>query len=101
MRILVMFDLPVLTKIDRRNYNLFRKFLLQNGFVMMQESIYCKLVLNKTSAESVLSNIRKNKPPKGLIQMMTITEKQFSEIELVAGAFCTDVVISTDRYIEL
>lgn len=101
MRILVMFDLPVITKIERRNYNRFRKFLLQNGFVMMQESIYCKLVLNKTAAESVLSNIRKNKPPKGLIQMMTITEKQFSEIELVVGAFSTDVIISTDRYIEL
>lgn len=41
MRVIVMFDLPVLTAQERRDYTRFRKHLLKNGFLMMQESIYC------------------------------------------------------------
>ena len=43
MRVMVMFDLPVITTEQRREYTRFRKYLLKNGFVMMQESIYTKL----------------------------------------------------------
>lgn len=43
MRILVMFDLPVITDTDRREYRKFRKFLILNGFLMLQESVYCKI----------------------------------------------------------
>ena len=92
MRIIVMFDLPVETKVDRRNYRLFRRYLLQSGFIMMQESIYCKLVLNQTAG---------NKPPKGLVQMMSITEKQFGDIEYIVGDAHTEIINSTERYIEL
>ena len=40
MRVLIFFDLPTLTVNDRQNYRTFRKFLIQNGFMMMQESVY-------------------------------------------------------------
>ena len=43
MRVLVLFDLPVLTGDQRREYARFRKFLLKSGFLMLQESVYCKL----------------------------------------------------------
>lgn len=46
MRIMVLFDLPVLTEKQRRDYREFRKYLLKAGFFMMQESVYCKLVQN-------------------------------------------------------
>ncbi|MBS7369554.1 MAG: CRISPR-associated endonuclease Cas2, partial [Oscillospiraceae bacterium] len=42
MRIIVMFDLPVLTAADRREYRKFRGYLLKNGFIMLQESVYCR-----------------------------------------------------------
>ena len=75
MRIIVFFDLPTITLEDKRDYRDFRKFLIKKGFLMMQESVYCKLVLNQTVASSVLSSIRKHKPKSGLVQMIMVTEK--------------------------
>ena len=46
MRILVFFDLPTETSKDRKIYSKFRKFLIKEGFIMMQESVYSKLALN-------------------------------------------------------
>ena len=60
MRVVVFFDLPVLTSENRREYRRFRKYLIKNGFIMMQESVYSKLALNTTVASSVMDNIRKN-----------------------------------------
>lgn len=101
MRVIVMFDLPVVTRADRKSYRCFRRFLVSSGFVMMQESIYTKLALNNSVAIGIQNNIRKNKPKKGLVQMMTITERQFSDIEFVVGNIDSDVITSTERYIEL
>ena len=53
-----MFDLPVATASDRREYTHFRKYLIKNGFLMMQESIYCKLAQNSTAADLIIQNIR-------------------------------------------
>lgn len=101
MRVLVMFDLPVDTPKDRKNYRLFRMYLVKSGFIMMQESIYCKLALNTMVANSIVEAVRKHKPPVGLVQMMIITERQFSKIEFIVGQSKSDVINSTDRYIEL
>lgn len=46
MRIMVLFDLPVETPLQRHNYGKFRRYLIKNGFMMMQESVYVKLALN-------------------------------------------------------
>ncbi|MEE0264494.1 MAG: CRISPR-associated endonuclease Cas2, partial [Acutalibacteraceae bacterium] len=83
MRILVMFDLPVDTAVNRRNYSKFRRYLIKNGFMMLQESIYVKLALNQNNATSIKDGIKKNKPDEGLVQILTITEKQFSKMEIV------------------
>ena len=96
-----MFDLPVDTPKDRKNYRLFRMYLVKSGFIMMQESIYCKLALNTMVANSIAEAVRKHKPPVGLVQMMIITERQFSKIEFIVGQSKSDVINSTDRYIEL
>ena len=85
MRIIVMFDLPVVTVSDRRAYTQFRKYLIKNGFLMLQESVYCKLAQNSTAADLIINNIRKNKPPSGLVQTLKITEKQFSRMEYIVG----------------
>ena len=85
MRIIVMFDLPVVSISDRREYNKFRKYLIKNGFFMMQESVYCKLAQNSTAADLIIDNIRKNKPLSGLVQALKITEKQFSKIDYIVG----------------
>ena len=98
MRIMVMFDLPTQTKKDVKNYRDFRKFLITSGFVMMQESIYTKIVLNPTKANTVLNNIKKIVPKNGLIQVLIITEKQYSQMLLLVGEI-SDEVINNDKRI--
>ena len=61
MRIIVFFDLPVITVDERREYRKFRKYLISNGFMMLQESVYCKIELNAVSMQSTVNNIRLNK----------------------------------------
>lgn len=83
MRILIFFDLPTETSKDRKNYSKFRKFLINEGFIMMQESVYSKLTLNNSVTGSIRDKIVKNKPPKGIVQMLVITEKQFGSMEYI------------------
>ena len=101
MRVFVFFDLPTDTAQDRLNYTHFRKFLLQEGFVMMQESAYVKLALNGSIVDAVKRHLRENAPPAGLVQMLVITEKQFTEMTYIVGNRASDVVDSTDRYVIL
>lgn len=96
-----MFDLPVTTAANLREYNRFRKFLIKSGFLMMQESVYCKLALNTTVADAVIQNIRKNKPLEGLVQVFTLTEKQFSKMEFIVGSKKSDVLDSDERLVIL
>lgn len=101
MRILLFFDLPVETSSDRREYSRFHRFLVKNGFMMMQESVYCKLSLNATVQNSILNNVRKHRPPKGLVQILTVTEKQFSRMEFLVGEYNGDIINTDERLIEL
>ena len=96
MRIMVLFDLPVLTEKQRRDYREFRKYLLKAGFFMMQESVYCKLVQNAGVADVVQESIRKNKPGEGLVQILRVTDKQFAKMEYVVGEN-KSLVLDTDE----
>lgn len=101
MRVIVFFDLPTLSASERRQYNVFRKFLVRDGFFMMQESVYCKLAMNQLSANAIISQIKANKPTSGLVQVLTITEKQYSDIEMIVGKRESDVIETTDRTVVL
>lgn len=101
MRVIVMFDLPTVSSLERKDYTVFRKYLIKSGFMMMQESVYCKLVQNQTAADLLVENIKKNKPSKGLVQVMKITEKQFSKIEYIVGEHTNEIIDSDERLIFL
>lgn len=101
MRILVFFDLPVLTSKERRDYRQFRRFLIKSGFMMVQESVYCKLVQNSTVAELIVENVKKNRPSDGLVQMLKITEKQYSKMEFIVGNSRSEVLDSDERLVVL
>ena len=96
-----MFDLPVTTATERREYTRVRKFLLKSGFVMQQESVYSKLALNTTVAQRIAENVRKNKPEEGLVQMLTITEKQYNRMEILVGDTQGEVLQSDERLVIL
>lgn len=101
MRILVFFDLPVLSLEQRRDYRSFRKFLIKDGFIMLQESVYCKMVLNESAAKSVVEQVKKNRPEDGLVQLLTVTEKQFSKMEYIVGENKSEVLDSDQRLVIL
>lgn len=101
MRIMVLFDLTVETPLQRHNYGKFRRYLIKNGFMMMQESVYVKLALNQNTAVAIIDALKKNKPPEGLVQILSVTEKQFSKIEILTGDYSSDTVDSDERLLML
>ena len=101
MRTIVFFDLPNVYAKDKRNYLLFRKYLLSEGFIMLQESVYSKIVLNSVQSNLLIERVKKNAPKKGIIQLMTITEKQYSQIIYVIGESNTKIIDSEDRLVVL
>lgn len=101
MRIFVFFDLPMDTLEEKREYWKFRKALIKNGFIMMQESVYCKLMTTPSVENSVKNMIQMNKPSKGVVQTLVVTEKQFVKMEYVVGENKSDIIDNEDRVIIL
>ena len=101
MRVFVMFDLPTDTSVHRKAYRDFRKFLLVNGFIMLQESVYVKLVLNTTSVRLLEKQLREHKPADANICLLTVTEKQYSKMEILTGEAQSEVLDTTERVIVL
>ena len=99
MRIILFFDLPTETSAQQKAYRRFHKKLIENGFLMEQYSVYSKLALNKTVANTIINKIKDITPKEGVVQVMTITEKQYSEIEYIIGEKKDNVINSTDRLI--
>ena len=96
MRVIVFFDLPTVTASDKRNYRKFRKFLIKDGFMMIQESVYAKLALNSTQVSQIINEVKKSRPESGSVQILSVTEKQFSKMELISGK-CNSNVVDTDE----
>lgn len=96
MRAMVMFDLPTDTSIQRRHYRKFRNFLIDEGFVMMQESIYTKICINQHAVDKVEANVRSHCPPDGLVQIISVTERQFAGMKVLVGE-TNDRFIQTDE----
>lgn len=101
MRVLVLFDLPSTSSEDLRQYRNFRKTLIKDGFLMLQESVYTKIALNHNARDSIILNLKKNKPKKGNVIILTITEKQYSSMEYLVGQAQTGVIDSIDRMVIL
>jgi CRISPR-associated protein Cas2 len=75
--ILVMFDLPVVEKEERRQASRFRNELLDLGYFMMQESVYARNCVSQEKYQRYLSDLRTISPEKGLINAFFITNKQW------------------------
>ncbi len=101
MRVIVFFDLPTETDEDKKEYRDFRKFLIKKGFMMLQESVYCKLALNMTVADAIVQSVKNSKPKAGLVQLLVITEKQFNKMEFIVGSAQNTVIDSDERLVIL
>ena len=68
---------------------------------MMQDSVYCKLMTTPSVENSVKNMIQMNKPSKGVVQTLVVTEKQFVKMEYVVGENKSDIIDNEDRVIIL
>ena len=85
MWIIVFFDLPTDTKKARRQYTDFRKALLEDGFSMMQFSVYYRHCASKENATVHLERVREIVPPDGEVRLIQFTDKQFERMEVFLG----------------
>lgn len=85
MRLMVFFDLPVKSKKDKKEYTRFHKFLINDGYYMLQYSVYSRTTRNIDDAHKHLKRLEKNLPSKGSIRAMIVTEKQYDSMYLLTG----------------
>lgn len=81
----MIFDLPVIRKQERRLATRFRKDLLDDGFEMLQYSIYTRLCVDRDSADTHLRRIKRSAPKHGSIRMIMLTENQYANMHVIAG----------------
>lgn len=97
----VFFDLPVKTKKDRRNATRFRKFLVNDGFDMMQLSVYTRVCRGQDAVDKHLSRVEKHLPPKGSVRALPVTERQFARMQLLVGQAPPQERTGTDQLVLL
>ena len=91
MWLVAMFDLPTDSRQARRHYTQFRKHLLQEGFYMMQYSVYVRYCGSEGSAETHRRHVRAQLPDDGEVRLMAITDHQFGKMEVYLGKKRTEV----------
>ncbi len=102
MRVLVLFDLPTATKPERREYAKFRKFLIKDGYNMLQFSVYSRITQNHDDANKHIERLGKNLPLKGSIRVLKITEKQYASMLIMLGTkTATENFLTPRDFIEL
>lgn len=82
---LVFFDLPVVTKQERRVATQFRNFLLKDGYYMVQYSVYARVCNGSDAVEKHRQRLKQNTPDNGSIRLLVITEKQYESVEILVG----------------
>ncbi len=85
MRMMVFFDLPVVSKSDRRAYTVFRRFLLNDGYDMIQFSVYGRILNGNDAENKHMKRLLANLPPEGSVRVLTVTEKQYASMKLLVG----------------
>lgn len=85
MWLFVFFDLPVLTKPERRTATRFRNFLLKDGYMMIQFSVYARICNGQDRVEKHVQRLNTNIPQKGSVRVIQITDKQYERMKILVG----------------
>ena len=85
MWIITMFDLPTDTKEARKSYSDFRRFLLDDGFIMMQFSVYGRHCSSEENAVVHEKRVKLSLPDAGEVRILIITDKQFERMKIFFG----------------
>lgn len=76
--LLVMFDLPVVTREQRSEANKYRKALYDSGFEQIQFSVYAKYLVNASGVRSLLPVLRGRIPANGEVRVIRLTDEQWA-----------------------
>ena len=90
MWLFTMFDLPVDSKRARKRYARFRKALLRAGFTKLQYSVYARFFASEEASEAYRRNLRLGVPPEGQVRFLSVTDRQFSKMDVVQGGTETE-----------
>jgi len=101
MYLFVFFDLPVKTKKERRDATRFRKFLVNDGYDMMQLSVYMRVCRGQDAADKHMGRVEKNLPPEGSVRALQVTERQFARMKLLVGTTTRQERTGTDQLVLL
>ncbi len=82
---LVFFDLPVVTAKEKKAAAKFRKFLLKDGYHMIQWSVYSRICNGMDAVAMHQQRLKLNLPEKGSVRLLTLTEKQYESIDVLLG----------------
>lgn len=85
MRLIVFFDLPTVTKAEKRAYTVFRRFLLNDGYDMLQWSVYGRVLNGSDAEQKHLKRLIANLPEVGSVRCLSVTEKQYAGMKLLLG----------------
>ncbi len=97
MRLFVFFDLPVATKKDRKFATRFRKDLLNEGFTMLQFSVYCRICRGHDIVEREIRRIKAVLPPKGNVRILQVTDKQYGNMQFLVGMPKKEEIIASEQ----
>ena len=97
MRLFVMFDLPVRTAEERKAAARFRKFLLNDGYYMLQYSIYVRICGGMEAADKHEQRLKNNLPENGSVRLLRITERQYTAMRILCGNPAPDLDIDHEK----
>lgn len=80
-----MFDMPTITIEDRKNYSKFRDNLIDDGFILIQYSIYVRICKNQDDITKHINRVKMFTPEKGNIRLLQVTEKQYEQMIMLRG----------------
>jgi len=89
--LVVAFDLPVGTKQQRKRASDFRHFLLDDGFSMMQWSVYARPCVSFARQETHLERVKQNLPPEGSVRAIFVTRAQWERSFVIQGSPASEV----------
>ena len=102
MRLILMYDLDFTNPKKVKSYQIFRKELIKRGFIMIQYSVYMRIVPTENRATVDLVGIKKFVPKNGNIRVFKITERQYVNMIFLRGNKRINETINTEkRYIKI
>ncbi len=85
MRLIVFFDIPIEPASSKKEYIKFRRFLLDNGYDMLQYSVYIRFCRNDTDANKHQKRLKKHAPKVGNVRVIKVTENQYENMLILIG----------------